>query len=64
MTREDLGLLLELELPLPDARVDRDGWHAVMRRRSDRAAEFGFDPVDVLRCARDEKRARASGSTR
>jgi hypothetical protein len=58
MTSEDLGLLLELELPLPDPMVDRDSWRLVMHRRYDRAAEFGFDPLDVVRCACDEKRAR------
>jgi hypothetical protein len=59
MTRKDLGLLLELELPLPDPVLDRDNWRYVLGRRYDRAAELGFDQVDVLRCARDETLARA-----
>jgi hypothetical protein len=60
MTRSDLGLVLEVELPLPDPMVDRDGWRYVMDRRRDRAAELGFDHLDVILCSRDEKLARAT----
>jgi hypothetical protein len=59
MTRLGLGRLLEIEVPLPDPMVDGDGWRYVMARCRDRAAEFGFDAVDVTRCARDETLARA-----
>jgi hypothetical protein len=59
ITRHELGRLLEVELPLPDPMTDRDGWRYVMGRRYDRAAELGFDQVDVLRCARDETLVRA-----
>ena len=60
MTRDDLRLLLDRELPLPDA-PDRDSRRYVTARRHDRAAEFGFDRLDVILCARDTKRAQIRG---
>jgi hypothetical protein len=41
--------------------IDREEWRTVIHRRYDRAAQFGFDELDVLRGSCAEKRARLDG---